>query len=70
MRHLGIATFMTLLLAGCEGGMAGLSDSELQAQHKDCKDLGGSRKIKAMTCDQVRQECERRWQEEHRYVCR
>ena len=57
------------LLAGCDGGMSSLSDQELRRQFNDCKDLGGSRKIKAMTCSEVDKECANR-REEGRVVCR
>lgn len=69
MRTPALIALSALWLAGCDGGMASLSDQELRAQFNDCKDLGGSRKIKAMTCTEVDKECERRRQE-GRLVCR
>jgi hypothetical protein len=49
-----------LFLSGCDGPLAHLSDAELAAQSSDCTRLGGSRKIKALTCDEVAKECEKR----------
>ncbi|GAB6040194.1 hypothetical protein [Endothiovibrio diazotrophicus] len=69
MRFPIIIALATIPLAGCDGGMASLTDNELRAQFHDCKDLGGSRKIKAMTCTEVDKECARR-QADGRYVCR
>ena len=57
------------LLAGCDGGMSSLSDQELRRQFNDCKNLGGSRKIKAMTCSEVDKECDRR-RNDGRLICR
>ena len=69
MRNTALIALSTLWLAGCDGGLASLSDKELRAQFNDCKDLGGSRKIKAMACNEVDKECDRRRQE-GRLVCR
>lgn len=60
MRSLAMIALSALLVAGCGGGISDLSDAELRRQAADCQDLGGSRKIKAMTCGEVESECERR----------
>ena len=56
-------------LSGCGTSLSGLSDAELRAQHEDCQFMGGSRKIKAMTCSEVAKECEIR-RKAGRRVCR
>ena len=69
MRPPVLIALVATLLAGCDGGMSSLSDKELRHQFNDCQNLGGSRKIKAMTCSEVDKECARR-RKEGRLVCR
>jgi len=54
---LGVAT--ALLLAGCGSGtsFSAISDAELEKKAQRCTRTGGSNKIMAMTCGEVRKEC-------------
>jgi hypothetical protein len=55
-------------LAGCEGKLAKLSDTELQDRMYECNTTTDQSPGMAISCDNYRRECERR-REEGRFVC-
>ena len=55
-------------LAGCEGKLASLSDTELQDRMYECDTTPDQSPGMAISCDNYRRECERR-REEGRFVC-
>ena len=55
-------------LAGCEGKLASLSDTELQDRMYECETTVDQSPGMAISCDNYRRECERR-REEGRFVC-
>lgn len=59
---------MAFSIAGCEGKLAGLTDSELQDRIYECNAAQSQSPGFAISCDNYRRECERR-RDEGRYVC-
>jgi hypothetical protein len=58
------------LLAGCgDSKFADLSSSELQDRYYDCEQSSNMSPGAAITCDNIRRECERRADEKGRKVC-
>lgn len=55
-------------LAGCEGKLAGLSDSDLQDRIYECDSTTEQSPGMAISCDNYRRECKRR-RDEGRFVC-
>lgn len=53
------AALLLCALAGCGGELQKLSDSKLRGKAAECKYRKQSR-AKAVVCDQVRKECDRR----------
>ncbi len=57
------------LLSGCgEGPFSDLSTSELQSRYSEC-DTENMAPGTAITCDNIRRECERRARQKGRKVC-
>ncbi len=63
-------TLLCLLMAGagCDGKLAGMSDSELQDRMHECNTQQDQSPGFAIACDNYRRECARR-REQGRYVC-
>ena len=57
-----------LVCTGCEGKLAGMSDTELQDKMHECNTQTSQSPGFAISCDNYRRECERR-REAGRYVC-
>lgn len=55
-------------LAGCEGKLAQLSDTELQDRMYECDTTAEQSPGMAISCDNYRRECQRRRDQGH-YVC-
>lgn len=55
-------------LAGCEGKLAKISDSELQDRMYECNTTLEQSPGMAISCDNFRRECQRR-RDQGRYVC-
>ena len=64
MKHLHlILTLMfsgVFLLSACKGPMADLSDDELFAKHKDCKENEPTTPGRGVACENVSEECKKR----------
>ena len=62
---------MLVLLGGCDDGghYASYGQSELQDAYTDCENRDSMSPGAAITCDNVRRECERRAKEKGRKVC-
>lgn len=53
-------TTLSLLLAACEGGLRGISNSELEAKSDECIQREPTSPGKVTACENIRKECERR----------
>lgn len=60
--------FGLLVSSGCEGKLAGMSDTTLQDKMHECNTQTSQSPGFAISCDNYRRECERR-REAGRYVC-
>jgi len=68
MRALLTLLPVVALLAGCEGKLASLSDTELQDRMLECRSTTEQSPGMAISCDNYRRECARR-REAGNFVC-
>ena len=66
--RIALALLVQLVLSGCEGKLAALSDHDLQDRIYECNTAQSQSPGFAISCDNYRRECSRR-RDDGRYVC-